>query len=282
MPILTPKVHYNCFNYEKDNPLINLINKKEGDVMEIQTKENSFIIVLKGSLNISYGMIKDALIRENEIGLVPFKNKLTMEFLEDTSIMILRLRMKLTFCDHFPLENFFDMKKKFDHSKVKLLKVEEVVHNYINSTVYYINDELKCSFFQELKVKELLYVLRCYYPYEDLQEFFHPIVSKDLMFAEQVYHYSQQTKSIKELSEYLNYSISGFEKRFKTVFGMPAKKWIQQEKAKKIYHEINCSTKPIVEIGFDFGFTSASHFNDYCKKLFNESPGKIRKANLSL
>jgi AraC-like DNA-binding protein len=81
------------------------------------------------------------------------------------------------------------------------------------------------------------------------------------------------------LAKKVNYSISGFEKRFKRVFDMSPYQWIQAQRAQAIYHEIHCSSKTFAELGYDFGFSSPSHFSNFCKQMFKETPGRLRKKN---
>ena len=279
MSIANPTIHLNCYYYEKNNPLIDRIEKEKGKIVNVRIQENYIIILMKGTVSISYGTVTNAVMQAGEMGMLPFNNNVILHFLEDSTLLVFKLRMNLSFCDHLPLETLFDDKIKNNISGFKFLKMKKRIIDYVENMEKYIEDMLKCSFFLELKIRELLYIIRIYYPYTDLQQFFNPIINKDLMFAEEVYQFSIQAKTIAELSEMMKYSVSGFEKKFKNVFGMSANKWIQQERAKRIYHELNCSTETIAEIGHNFGFTSPSHFNDYCKRIFKFTPGKIRKMN---
>jgi AraC-like DNA-binding protein len=60
---------------------------------------------------------------------------------------------------------------------------------------------------------------------------------------------------------------------------MSPSQWMQVQKSRVIYHEINCSDKTFAELGYEFGFSSPSHFNNFCKKMFKCAPGTIRKKN---
>jgi AraC-like DNA-binding protein len=57
---------------------------------------------------------------------------------------------------------------------------------------------------------------------------------------------------------------------------------MQEQKAKKIFHEITCSRKTFTEISFENKFSSSAHFNDFCKQYFNNTPGGIRRENKNM
>ena len=74
-----------------------------------------------------------------------------------------------------------------------------------------------------------------------------------------------------------HYSLSGFQKRFKKVFGVSAYHWMKDVRSKSIYHQINSTEKSFKEISDEYGFSSPSHFNDFCKVHFGTTPGRIRR-----
>jgi AraC-like DNA-binding protein len=114
---------------------------------------------------------------------------------------------------------------------------------------------------------------------KDLRAFFSAILSDDLKFSLHIMREYHPALTVGDLAKKMNYSLTGFEKRFKKVFDMPPSKWMQTQRAQAIYHEINCSDKTIAELGYEFGFSSPSHFNNFCRKIFKESLGNIRKRN---
>ena len=86
--------------------------------------------------------------------------------------------------------------------------------------------------------------------------------------------------SVHDFAKKLNYSISGFEKRFKKTFNMTPMQWMQNQKAQAIYYEITCDTKSFNKLALEYGFSSAPHFHNFCKKIFNKTPGSIRKKHI--
>lgn len=281
MELLYPQEHFFCYNYESGNgPSIECVEKKAGEKINFSPIVNEIVFILSGSMHFSFGKFVNQSIHENQIMLLPSKNHYTIEIDEDATFVVLRLYSKFDFCDHFSLEMLLKEKQK---SKIKkelfYLTINSRMKDYLEFLRGCTEDGLKCSYFFEIKLKEVFFLLRAYYTKEELLSFFFPILSNDISFSDQVYMNQDKAKSINELAALLNYSLSGFKKRFKKVFGISAYQWMNKERAKKIYHEINCSRKTFTEIGFEFGFSSPSHFNNFCKKTFGISPGKIRKGS---
>ena len=75
----------------------------------------------------------------------------------------------------------------------------------------------------------------------------------------------------------MNYTVSGFEKRFKRVFGVSPYKWMNNQKAKMIFQQVRTTDLTLKEISANFGFTSLSRFNDFCKTNLGKPPGDIRE-----
>jgi methylphosphotriester-DNA--protein-cysteine methyltransferase len=75
----------------------------------------------------------------------------------------------------------------------------------------------------------------------------------------------------------MNMTLRCFEKRFKTVFGMPAYRWMARQKAAGIYDALCTGDTPLKELAIRFGFSTKASFNDFCCKNLGAAPGTIRK-----
>ncbi|MDR0729415.1 MAG: helix-turn-helix domain-containing protein [Prevotellaceae bacterium] len=282
MELLYPAEHVNCYMYNNNGglPIIDYVKKPKGDVFELNEPHLEIVFLMEGKLAFSYGKYLNQSFKKGEILLLPPKTRCIVKPEENVSAIILRVRNKINFCNHFPLEMLYENKKKYTVPTVPhLLKVNARVATYLKLLIASLDDGLKCLYFQEIKQQELLYYLRAYYPKEELLAFFYPILNGDVSFSEVVYRHVDKVKKLEELAVVTNYSLSGFKKRFMKVFGMPAYQWMSQEKAKKIYHDINCTKKTFKELSIEYEFSSSAHFNSFCKKAFGVSPSKIRNLN---
>ena len=106
------------------------------------------------------------------------------------------------------------------------------------------------------------------------------MINTDQLFTNAVFDSYKGVRTAKELADKLFYSLSGFEKRFKKVFGVPVYQWMQTQRSNNILHEIKCSTKTFSEISAEYYFSNPSHFSAFCKDQFGKSPREIRNKNV--
>ena len=277
--LLYKEEHTSCFMYEgHDDPTITHVCKEKGDVLEVNENYNRVFFLLKGEINFIYENTY-IVFKEGTFILLPRGCKYTMNIKEDASIIIVNVHYNISFCEHFTLKILHQLNKHLlpDNSLIYPLKINTVLSIYLSNIAATIAAGLKCSYFHEIKQRELFYYLRAYYCKNELAAFFLPMLNDDMDFAEQIYQNYASAKNIVELANGTNYSISGFKKRFVKVFGISPYHWMEKEKAKKIHHEINCTHKTFKEIFLEYDFCSASHFNTFCKKMYGVSPAALRK-----
>ncbi len=279
MELLYPHEHISCYNYEKgDRPVIDPIYLNAEDKYNIDILENKIVIIRRGLLNFSFGAHLNQTLTSGNMIIIPAGFRFTSHAIEDTDILIFRMRTNVELCERFALEQLLQEKEKNEtFNNIGVLNSNEVITEYVGSLVGHITAGLKCFYFYEIKIKELLFLLRGYYPKKELLHFFYPLLSNDLSFSNFIMQNYHQVKTVKELADLTNYSLSGFEKHFKKVFGTSASQWMRNQRAKIVYHDINNGNKTFKEISYYHGFTSPAHFNDFCKLHFGATPGQIRK-----
>lgn len=281
MKLLYPQEHFSCYNFEQgDKPVIQTLSVEDGQRVRLSAVDNKLIFVLKGRFDFVFKGSDTQVISKGQFMLLPAGCTLYATAKENSNIIILRIRSQIQLCDTFSIEKLLEVDSDIaTQNDMNFLDINERVESFLAALQDYINDGLRCYYFYQLKIKEFFYLLRAYYTKEELRAFFNPLISSDLSFSGQVFKYYKAAKTVQELAEMLNYSLSGFQKKFKRVFGVSAYHWITEQRVKSIRHEINCNEKTFKEISNDYGFSSPSHFNDFCKTHFGETPGNIREKN---
>lgn len=282
MELLYPEEHVSCFNYDKNiRPTIETINLRQGEDRNIYIQDHKLVFVLEGSIKFSSEGKTDEVLSKGKIALFSSHSDFYCKAEEDSYIMVVRLRDRVRLCDRYSLENLIkDNEKNSDSTPVTpYLDINSVMWDFLRMLNERITEGLRCFYFFEIKIKEMFFLFRAYYPREELFRLFLPLLSRDTTFSDFILQNYHKAKTVKELAELANYSLSGFEKHFKRTFGISAGQWLNRQRAMRIYHEINCSTKTFKTISTEYGFSSPAHLNDYCKYQFGETPGSIRKNN---
>lgn len=280
MELLYTQEHLTCFNYEKgERPTIERISLKKGLFWRIFPIDNKVIFVLKGSLHFSYGEIVNKTIPSGKMMLLPAGSQCIAHSDEDSEIIIMRLHNTRQLCDCFSLDALLREDKGDFIPGIYFLDINERVEPFLSFLDTCMTDGLRCTYYFELKAKEFYFLLRAYYEKKELLYFFYPLLSKDISFSDLVIKNHYKAKTVQELANLTHYSLSGFQKRFKKVFGVSAYQWMKDERSKTIFHQINSTDKSFKEISEEYGFSSPSHFNDFCKTNFGATPGIIRRRN---
>jgi AraC-like DNA-binding protein len=280
MELLYVQEHLSCYHYDKsEDPTVKYTKFAAEDKENFMSNKNVVFFVLEGSISVSFGKIVNRVVNAGDIFLLPAYMEITGVAKTKARVFLFNLPVTFSFCDHFSLEMLYQESKELqkEQASTHILKTNERIDAYLDSFLPCWEDGLRCNFFLELKIKEFFFLLRAYTPREDLIAFFMPILSDDMEFYNLILNKSQSVKTAKELARLANYSLTGFEKKFKKIFGTSAHKWMKKQLAANIYHEIRCTTKTFMEISDAFGFSSSAHFSNFCKAVFGLTPKAIRK-----
>jgi len=273
----------NCPQYSGNKErTIEIVEMEKGKISQIFPEENQIMFVIKGTLDLISKKIHNKNIKDGELILIPLHRTCILTALKDVTLLVLKLEFSIALCEHLPLDLLLEK-----HTKVKskeepgvgLLKPHQKIVDYANTLCDCLTEEMDCQYYHDLKIREFLFLIRAYHDKKQILSFFKPVYTGDYTFSSAIYKYLNEVRTVKGLADKLNYSLSGFEKKFKRVFDVSPYHWMQEQRAKKIYKEITCTKKTFTELAFEFDFSSPAHFNDFCKQYFQYTPGGLRKEN---
>lgn len=281
MELLYVKEHLTCHNYDGGGrPVVEVVRIDPAKPCVLGVVEPEIVILLNGDIDISFERVENGRMSAGEMVVLPPCSRVVIKSVAFAELLVFRLRTNTQLCDRYSLEKLYeetDYDVKGFEDNLNTLRVNQKVVDFVRTLAESIGEGLRCIYFFEIKIKELFFILRAYYPKKALAAFFHSLLSADSGFLYFVLENYSKAHSVKEFAQLAGYSLSGFDKQFRKVFGMSAYQWLKQKRLKSIYHDINCSPKTLREICEDHDFSSLSQFNDYCKKNFGMPPGKIRR-----
>lgn len=285
MELLYSAEHLRCINYDRgENPIMELIVLEKEKTWENRLLGNKLVFLLSGKIMFSTGQYSNCIVEEKRILYLPTGYQFRFKSIEHSTLLVMEIHGQRYFCDNY---NFKDLEKNISISRYSNLKedgpitleINEILEKYLDPLIQFIQKQAKCKCFYNLKIKELFYIFRWFYTKETLFKFFQSALKGGDEFASYIMDNWNKYNTVGELSEAMNYTVSGFEKRFKRVFGISPYKWMVNQKAERIFHQVRTTDLTFKQISSNFGFTSLSHFNDFCKAHLGDSPGDIRKNN---
>lgn len=282
MSILYSFEHARCLNYDNSSrPVAEALNLRKGVNIDINIAHTTIVFITEGRIDLYYEDICGMEMKSGQIMLFPVGIKLRIAPQKDALIFVLRIKNEIQICDKYTLENLFSQTDR-DSIKHTPLSINKKIEQYLDHFTGCINDGLRCCRYFDIKIAELFFLLRGYYTKDELAGFFRPLLSADAVFTDFVWRNYRNARNVSELAEMSNYGLSTFKAKFRKIFGVPALQWLNEQKSKNIYHELNCSNKSLKQISSDHHFSSVSHLNTFCKEKLGSTPGKIRRTKVEL
>lgn len=101
--------------------------------------------------------------------------------------------------------------------------------------------------------------------------------SEELGSALKLMHKSFRSNvAITELAATAHLSLSSFQRKFKTCFGMSPKEYMRHLKVQEACHKIVQTTQNFAEISYSCGFADQSHFSREFTRIMKEPPSSYR------
>lgn len=237
------------------------------------------MLVMSGALRLSGNGLTSIRLENGDMILLPVGHKYIVAAEEKSRYLVCKVPTGIELCEKYSMNQLYDEKHKIKkRGEFTTLKMNQRVWGFVDNVVDCISDGLKCVKYMRIKITELMFMLRAYYAKEALADFFYPILNKDMEFANIVFSNWQNVKNKTELAALANLSPSRFGVKFKDVFGVSPYQWLINQRSERIYYELVYTNHSLKEISEMFKFGSVQHFNDFCKKQFGKTPGRIRES----
>jgi len=270
----------NCPMAEKKDPTFEILKLDQGNIIKDISTEDIMVFVIVGKIDMSIDISVNTVIKADDIIYLPLDCHYLAHILENSTLLIVRIHDPILFCNCLRIMDL--IKKNLDEccknrQCLYLLVTSPQIKLFVGFVQNCIDQGICCRSFFQHKIAELFFLMRAFYPQDNFAQFFSRALHSDSGFSSYVTHYGHNYRSVSELAQTLHYSVSGFEKHFKRVFGVSPYKWMLRNKAEKIYYEIQLDKQSFKEICDEFGFSSISHFTNFCKTYLGATPSNIRK-----
>lgn len=261
--------------------------------MELTTESKSKSIILKNKSLLIFLLKGEIALTSEDHGGFILQEK---EFLLIQSSMSVKLCMKpnsrlVKLGFRYPLSGSDSpiLEKEKKHAICSELKNEVVVRSmndhltlYFNQIELYFQDGMtNHNALHDIKLKELSFILKEYYEEDILFSCLPESVTGGSQFKDKVTETYLKAKTVVELAEMCGYGLKSFQRMFNLHFGETPYQWMRKQMAKHIEEKLKDPSIPIKQIVAEYGFSSVSHFNTFCKKYFGMTPKKVRnKSNI--
>ncbi|CAM1359166.1 hypothetical protein TPENAI_10274 [Tenacibaculum litopenaei] len=241
-----------------------------------------FLYLINGELNLKLNKNKNVSLKKNEAILIPngndllkkenylsyhncnaltisISNKTIQSFIKKTDINYTitpskKEKKRMTFTQNHRLKNLIDSLFLINQNNLK-------------------NKEKRF----ELKIQELLWECLDKDEHYFISNFIDHNDIKSIKIDEVLRNNIHNKVTIEQLARDCNMSLSKFKRIFKAEYNMTPGKWIHNERMKIAYNLLSETDMQVVDIAYQIGFNSPSHFTKSFKKTYGYSPIQKRK-----
>lgn len=247
-------------------------------VQNEDTDTNYLIFCNSGYVRIVSTLFHDEILYAGEVMFVPRGSECSGVALSDVILFVHKFNN--TVCNAEKCILTFLYSHRHYNTKIYCCKltISEPLQTFINGIIPYIINETHDADLWELKHRELIWVFTRYYDVEELQAFFHPMTSEQIPFQKLVLTHYRKAGNTEELAGLCGYGVHTFRRLFKKEFDVPVYQWLIKKRAENIRYRLSLSFIPLTDIIDEFNFSSAQHFNSFCKQYLGDTPGNLRKA----
>lgn len=262
------------------NPMIEVIALHQDVLLERYFGRSELVFILRGNLALS-GVYeerdrKEWVIPEGHMALIPGGTNVFASSGTGALVLTVRLKPRLQIPYLKPLLDL-GRDADYDSSACFSLPMEEELLFSVTHMARMLEKGHNDQYYLDLKASEVFYMVRKLYPESQQARLLAPILSDRISFHNMVVSNFDKVKTVGDYARIGGYSLSSFEKQFRVVFGVSPYRWMLRRKMELLYNALTMTDKSLKEISDEFGFSSLSQMNDFCKKHIGATPGNIHK-----
>ncbi len=251
---------------------IKIEEKMEGNFF---LERHKIMYLLKGEATLTYDYNKTGVLKPQKLIFLSKGNHVNYNIQKNSEFIVFKIDNLIQLSEVYKanINKVVTLVKE----KMPIIEATKTINTYMEMLNSLIDSGISNYEYFKVKIKELFLLIRMHYTDEEIAVLFSDSLQRDTFFTAYVWNNHHQYNSVKEFAKAMSYSVSGFEKRFKNVFGVSPYKWMKEQKAKLIYQEVCLGKSNFKEIAYKYNFASTSTFNDFYKLTFGETPGTTRK-----
>ena len=237
--------------------------------------QNCIIFILKGELLVNSEEYPGTTLQARQCILQAIGSKVELLALTDVEYFTYRFTELPLLCE----ERYKDILERayapLTYTPLPIIpKLERL---FGDLTEYFREQPNTCSRYLDVKCQEIIYILTCYYPIQQVSTFFYPISTYTESFHYFVMQNYDKVKNVEEFAHLGRYTTTTFRRLFKNMYGVPVYEWILDKKREGILNDLQHTKQRSSTISTRYGFDSLSHFAHFCKDSFGDTPRSLRK-----
>lgn len=181
--------------------------------------QNCIIFILKGELLVNSEEYPGTTLQARQCILQAIGSKVELLALTDVEYFTYRFTELPLLCE----ERYKDILERayapLTYTPLPIIpKLERL---FGDLTEYFREQPNTCSRYLDVKCQEIIYILTCYYPIQQVSTFFYPISTYTESFHYFVMQNYDKVKNVEEFAHLGGYTTTTFRRLFKNMYGVP-------------------------------------------------------------
>jgi AraC-like DNA-binding protein len=264
--------HLHCRYYDSNGKAAQVVTYSENF-----SKANPctlIVYILSGTLSLSHGDTHDYILSEGDFMLFPPGEEISVKIEKSVTTLVLRINEHIKLCSEYALEKLH--KGQIGEVSHTHLRGNRKIKAFVEEWAETIEHGVQCIRFSAIKTEELFFMLRLYYPEDELARFYFPMLGADAQFMNMIWKNYRAAHNTIELASMTNQSVSRLSKEFKRIIGISVGEWMVERKVQNVHYDLYHGDKSLKEIASEYHFASPSHLGAFCKKKYGKSPAALR------
>lgn len=232
--------------------------------------QNCIMFILKGELLINSEEYPGTTLQSNQCILQAIGSKVELLALTDVECLVYWFTELTFLCEERYKEILEIAHAPLTYTPLTVIpKLGRLLDDL---TEYFKEQPNTCGKYLDIKCQEIIYILTCYYPIQQICTFFYPISTYTESFHYFVMQNYDKVKNVEEFAHLGGYTTTTFRRLFKNMYGVPVYEWILDKKREGILDDLRYTKQRISAISSRYGFDSLSHFAHSAKTLLETLP----------
>lgn len=268
--------HTDCAKCPKavESTLIHRILPKGQHIPKDKCTQNCMLFIIKGEILINSEEYPGTILHEKQFILQAIGSKVELLALTDAECLVYWFNELPLICEERYREIVNQAEAPLTYTPMVM---NSRLHHTIIDVADFLDEQVSCSKFIDLKCQEVVFLITNYYPRPQLSAFFYPISTYTESFHYFVMQNYSKVKNVEEFAHLGGYTTTTFRRLFKNLYNVPVYEWILEKKREGILEDLQHTNMRITEICNRYGFDSLSHFAHFCKDSFGDTPRALRK-----
>lgn len=280
-----PQEHIPCKNYAADDAILQIRTLDRKETLNFDSDHHSFLcFLLQGSVQCQCNLGAPVRLNAAEMTFSARSDTFQLKTLEPAVVILCFFDETIALCNAYTIKTLSDfLPEKDDSSHPDLpvvVPVNDLLFSELDTTRIAMTAGLLCAHYQQEKRDIFLLMLRGFYSKETLSELFHPILSRDFDFKQQILKIYTPDMNVEEMIVRSGLPTTSFNRKFGKAFGTTPRQWLVNRKKKDILNDLSMKNMSIKEIACKYGLTP-NYFNEFCRSQLGCSPSELRKKEVA-